>query len=205
MRAFFVALAVVPAAACASLDPGRVSDGEVAPATAPRPLSEEAAVLPVPKRGAHVRVVFAATPNQPLRYQYGYLYRLTSDTLIMARGMVADTVLLTGDRTLEAVARSRNQGSVAAALGFVGGIVVGAVIGRAAWEPCVPSGGWLDCAFAPSEGQYAAGGAIVGSLLGTVAGFVIGSAIRTEEWGTVARATARVSFTPAGVGVHVAF
>jgi len=200
MRACLALLIVVPLSACASASGG----GQL---TRTPPAVAHAPVANLPERGQHVRVVFAAVPGQPERNRDGYLYRLTPDTLIMARGVVADTVLLGEGRQLQVVVRSRNRGRAGALLGMTGGALIGAVMGSAAYEPCVATGGMFDmsCMFAPTQGEMAAGGAILGGLAGGLAGYVIGSAIRTEEWGTVPLGRGvRVGVTPAAIALRVA-
>jgi hypothetical protein len=224
MRNLIAVLVLIPAAGCATMHGADTQpSGKTPPAVAFRAdtaatikstpsvaTRADAAALPraaVPERGARVRVVFPATAVQPERYLYGNVYRLTPDTAILAHGLTTDTVLLTSDRQLQSVVRSRNQGKAGAALGLVGGLIVGAAVASASYEPCVPTGGWFDmsCMMAPTQGELALGGGLIGGLLGGVVGYAIGSAIRTEEWGTIPLAGTRVSLAPSGLGLRIAF
>ncbi len=91
--------------------------------------------------------------------------------------------------------RKTNTGK-GAGIGFLLGGVVGAVIGYASYEECVPQG-WFSCIgpnFGP--GLVALVGGLVGGLGGGSVGAVIGTAIETDRWQEVPLDRLRVSLGP---------
>jgi len=200
MRALLAAFAFAPFAACATTG---TTDQVNQPVPA-APAGSAAADGHLPQRNERVRVVFPATATQPQRHVVGHLQRHTGDTVIIARGLVLDTVALSGGRQLQTVVGSHGHGWRGAGYGFLAGSVVGGIIGSATWTPCTDTG-FLACMMYPSQGEQTVGGAILGGLLGGLIGGAIGAGTRTEVWGTVPLAGARVSITASGVGVHLAF
>ncbi len=127
-------------------------------------------------------------------------------------GWVPDSVLLRTDDDVNVVApvasitrlevswgRKSHVGR-GAAFGALIGIPLGAVVGLSAYEECVPRGvGWsgvFSCFMAPTEGQTALIGAILGGAGGAILGAILGGTIKTEHWEEVPLDRLRVSFAP---------
>ncbi len=108
-------------------------------------------------------------------------------------------------------ARKTNTGK-GAGIGFLLGGLVGAVMGYASYEECVPQGPRSWSCIGPNFGsKYAAlGGALLGGLGGLVVGALIGSAVKTDRWREVPLDPVRVSLGPQrdgrfGFGASVRF
>ena len=190
--------AMLSLAACVS------GGGQASTTVAPAPARSDSIVARIPQRNDRVRIVFPATAAQPQRFVAGYLQRLTSDTVILARGMVLDTVTLNGGRQLQAVVGSRGHTWTGVGLGALSGGIVGGVIGASTWQPCTDTG-FLACLMYPSQGAQMAGAAVLGGLLGGLVGGAIGAGTHTDEWGTVPIAGMRVSLRPNGIGLRFTF
>jgi F0F1-type ATP synthase assembly protein I len=113
-------------------------------------------------------------------------------------GVMGDSVRVRTDRAELVIPKSavaqawtvdgkRGQVVEGAAIGLVGGVLLGAVVG-AGTESCM-----LDCG--PSTEFGAIGGAVVGVVLGGI----IGSQIHTDRWREID--PVRLSVTPRGRGV----
>ena len=198
MRASLLVLLCTPLAACASTSSGAPGSQATAPVAAPR---ADSIVHRLPVRGEHVRVLFAATAAQPVRSLVGNLYSLAGDTLVLSRGIQADTVRLGPDLRLQVAIRSRSHARTGGAIGASIGLVVGALAGAAAYEPC--SG--LGCLMAPSQGEAIAGGAFIGAGAGALLGLLVGSAVMTDEWATVDLERARAAVKLEAVRMTTAF
>jgi hypothetical protein len=104
--------------------------------------------------------------------------------------------------------RKTNTGT-GAGIGLLVGGVVGAVIGYASYEECVPRGFSFSCIGVDPE-LYALGGGIIGGLVGGGVGALIGASIRTDRWQEVPLDHVRVSVGPQrdgrfGLGASVRF
>ncbi len=204
MRTAIRLFLLAPLAACATggaTHKSLAGPGANPPASAPRP---DTTLQRIPQRNERVRVVFPATATQPQRYVSGHLQRLTTDTAVIAHGLVMDTVALGGGRQLQAVVRSRGRTWSGVAIGVFAGGTLGGILASAAYKPCT-STEFFGCLMYPSQGMQTAGGFVLGGLLGGVIGGAIGGGMRTEEWGTVPITRTRVSVRPAQLSVSVRF
>lgn len=158
--------------------------------------------------GARVRVRIAADAETPAYDVVGRLVRLTGDTVVISpeNGVVVP-IVLNAQRHLQVRVSSRGHGGTGAKLGVLWGAVTGGISAAATWQPCTPAPGFLgglSCAFHPSRGAQATGGAILGAGGGALLGFAIGSLIRTETWIPVRKGGLTIALTPAGAGISIA-
>ncbi len=164
---------------------------------------------PVLIKGTRVRVLIPASDSQPEQLITGSLLRLEADTVVIwTGGSMASpetkSIALARGRRLEVPAKGRGRGKAGAGLGAVLGTLTGAAIGYATWRPCTEQG-WLSCITYPSQGEQAAGYAMMGTAGGALLGLVIGSSIRSETWAQVSTAGVRVAVAPGAVGISLAF
>jgi hypothetical protein len=201
MRSSIGLLLVAPLAACATTMTANQGSNLAAPGAAAR---ADTIVNRLPRRDEPVRIVFPATATQPQRTLTGNFRRLTGNTVIVARGIQADTVRLGDGQQLQVVTRSRGHGGKGALIGTIAGAVVGGVAAAAAYTPCTSEP--LACGlFYPSQGAQVLGGAVLGAGAGALVGWLVGSGTHTEEWGTVNLQAVGVSVRPAGLGVRISF
>ena len=145
------------------------------------------------------------TPRQSV----GTFVAWKSDTLVVQSN--GDTLSVPVDRVTRldlSRGRKTNTG-MGAGIGFFVGGLVGAGIGYASYEECVPQG-WFSCIgdFGPETLAFA--GALIGGLGGLVTGAFIGLAIQTDRWREVPLDRVRVSLGPQrdgrfGLGASVRF
>ncbi len=160
--------------------------GVLAPAT----LAQDPPLL---REGLVVRVVTqrpGATASTVLAR--GTVRRLAGDTVALISGGLTQptvqTVVVTDSRRVDVLVARRTRGREGAAIGMVVGALVGAVVGAATWDPCTHTPtSWVDmtCMFHPSQGEQAAGGALLGFLGGAVVGLIVGTTIRIDRWAPV--------------------
>ena len=110
---------------------------------------------------------------------------------------------------LEVTRGRKSHGGPGAAFGALIGIPLGAVVGLAIYQECVPHGPF-GCLFDWGPEYSALGGALVGGLGGVVVGALIGATIETDRWEEVPLDQLRVSFGPQrdgrfGLGLSVRF
>jgi len=169
------------------------------------PVAAAQSALPLSK-GTRVRVVIPAIGAQPERQISGTMVRLQNDTVVIWTGAIARpesvSLALETGRRLEALA-SHGHGGKGAAVGALMGALTGAFVGAATWQAC--TGGALACIASPTQGEEAAGAAIVGAAGGALLGLVIGTSVRTETWVPVQTAGVRVAVIPRGLGISLGF
>lgn len=95
------------------------------------------------------------------------------------------------------------------AVGGIAGALIGAAIGVATYEECVPEG-WFDCTFTLDEAARAMLAGTAGGVLGAGVGALLGSTVPKQEWLTIPRTSLRVDVAPPrrggmALGASVAF
>jgi hypothetical protein len=166
-----------------------------------------------PLRGDRVRIYASQTADGRYGRFAGSVVRSDSDSLVLR---TADAVRVAAPWPsiirLEVSRGRKSHGGRGAAFGALIGIPLGAVVGLAAYEECVPRGGSWDfsCLFDWGSEYSAFGGALVGGLGGVVVGALIGATIETDRWQEVPLDQLRVSFGPQrdgrfGFGASVRF
>ena len=150
--------------------------------------------------GARVRLYASQTADGRYGRFAGSVVRSDSDSLVLR---TADAVRVAAPwpsiTRLEVSRGRKSHGGRGAAFGALIGIPLGAVVGLATYEECVPQGGsWIDfsCFMVPSEGQTALIGAILGGGGGALLGWIIGASSKTDRWEEVPLDRLRVSFVP---------
>lgn len=174
-------------------------------AAAQAPHRQNVGVLSEPAlaKGMPVRVVVPATNGQPETRISGTLFRLQGDTVTIGVGQsgASRSIALNGGWRLEAVARGASHGGAGAAVGAIAGALAGAGIAVATWHRC--SG--LECIGYFSTTQQALIGAGIGVPCGALLGFILGRAIRTEEWVPVETAGVRIALGLGGLSASIGF
>lgn len=129
--------------------------------------------------GEKARVRLAGTP-QPYT---GILHKLDGDTATIGTetGSLLPIALSPSVR-LEISRGTRSNALKGAGIGALVGGVAYALLGAAACDGSDLGGGWHE---ANTPGKCAAEGALIGSGLGAVVGFIAGSRSRTERWAEV--------------------
>ncbi len=181
------------------------------------PLTNATAQVPV-RPGARVRVT---TPPPPCpawytsctrdspRHYVGTFVAWKGGTLVVeTKGHILALPLDSVTRLDLSRGRKTNTG-MGAVIGFFVGGLVGAGIGYASYEECVPQG-WFSCIGDFGPETLAVAGALIGGLGGLVAGALIGLEIQTDRWQEVPLDRVRVSMGPQrdgrfGLGASVRF
>ncbi len=146
------------------------------------------------------------------RQDVGTFVRWSDDTLlVLSNGNTLALPLDAVTRLDVSRGRKTNTGK-GAEIGFLLGGVVGAVIGYASYEECVPQGPRSWSCIGPNFGSEGAalGGALLGGLGGGVVGALIGASSKTDRWQEVPLDRVRVSLGPQrdgrfGLGASVRF
>jgi len=163
--------------------------------TAPPPLA----------KGARVRVVVPAGTGQPERTVSGGLIRLQGDTVVIRadRSGAPESIVLNGERPLEAGVMGRRHALEGTALGVGLGALVGAGIAVATWKPHECTG--LVCLWPQDRKEAALYGAVIGVVPWAVLGLIVGIWTRDVRWVRVETTGIRIAVAPRGVGLGVAF
>ena len=163
--------------------------------TAPPPLA----------KGARVRVVVPAGTGQPERTVSGGLIRLQGDTVVIRadRSGAPESIVLNGERRLEAGVMGRRHALEGTALGVGLGALVGAGIAVATWKPHECTG--LVCLWPQDRKEAALYGAVIGVVPWAVLGLIVGIWTRDVRWVRVETTGIRIAVAPRGVGLGVAF
>ena len=161
--------------------------------------------------GARVRVI--ASHGYTPAVSTGRVIGLRGDTLLLQRDGDTDSaaiplMMLTNVETSRGFHPATMKGL---GYGFAAGAVAGAIVGGLTYqEPTCAPGSWFCGIGDPGAGGVAAITSVVGGLLGTIVGGVIGHAHQTEDWEAVAwsRSAARISlddirFTPSRNGASL--
>lgn len=151
--------------------------------------------------GARVRVSLARGKDASrIQYQQiGTVASLSPDTLVLREGSAATLQVIPLDsiQKLEYSRGLRSHSLAGAAMGFVGGAVLGWAVKsnekvpECQDFPCLD----FDKTFAPI------GGALVGALGGTLVGAAIGAAIRTERWEVIPMPSWKAGLRPGTGGL----
>jgi hypothetical protein len=141
------------------------------------------------------------TSQAPKRLE-GQLLRADADSIVLVRGEYAsDTVAVarTAVKVFLVSTGERSNTWRGMGLGFLGGAVVGGLIGVVTFEPCV-SDQFLGCMFAPeTPSEAAALGGIVGGFGGFVIGTIVGVATKRHRWEPIGVPTS-IGIAPAANG-----
>ena len=149
--------------------------------------------------GARVQLYASQTADGQYGRFVGRIVGWLPDSLVLRTGDDLPLVVPVASITRLEVSRGReSHGGRGAAFGALIGIPLGAVVGLATYEECVPRGGSWDfsCLFDWGPEYSALGGALVGGLGGVVVGALIGATIETDRWEEVPLDRLRVSFVP---------
>jgi len=178
-------------------------------AVAARPIFAQGAPALVP--GARVRVAGAFIPNE-----IGTVLSYGNDTLRYVRAEAADTesVATAGISRLEVSTGTHHRVLHGVAMGAVGGLVVGGIVGAVTYrKPTCASNtnnAWDFCGVGDTGGGgAAAAGAVLGAAGGALIGAVVGLVTRSERWRAVSldshRLHAVVAPAPGGIAMGLRF
>ena len=165
-------------------------------------VAAQAPATAMPTPGMRVRVTLDGA-REPI---VGSVVSARADSIayVPLHGAASDTavVALRQLRALEVSSGPRLHVLRSVGWGFAGGSVGGAVLGAATYSPCTETG-FMSCFMAPeSRSQSALLGGVIGALLGTSGGLVVGLFHRSDDWQPLStERVARLRVVPSARGV----
>lgn len=175
-------------------------------ATAAPPLAAQDTAAPTPGTRVRVHVHPTRGRSHSASTHVGPLVRSTADTVVLSSGSTGEmSVPRSAIYRMDVSGGGRSRlrsGLTWAGLGALGGLLVGAGIGAATYEP-EPCGGF--CLDFGREGAAATGG-VIGAVGGLAIGGVLGAMNAGERWVRVPlQSGLRITPTRGGLRVAVSF